>query len=1202
MTHHELIPLGHFVLEHPIASGAMGAVWSGHHAVHGFPVAIKLLLDSAQERWADELFRNELRSVAGLDHPGIIRVLDHGTVGAESAASSDGRLQAGCHYLVMERVEGATLQSWVGQRTWLEIKSVLLQLLDALAHCHARGVIHRDIKPGNVLLRQTGRGGRSVRVQTLLTDFGLAQASEGLSTQDRYVAGTPAYMAPEQLQGGWRDQGAWTDLYALGCLAWALVSGLPPFGRKRPFEDFCHDHLTRVPPRLCPQMPVPERLEGWLRRLLQKRPTARFGWACDAAWALLTLGPPVVPVDEPIATYAVLDAPEPFLDGGDLLDDGFDLDSESTTRTLRPVAIDQTTRVVDLDTTSRINELSTQLIEMQAGALPLSRSPVPADWRRPAALPRGLGARHVGLNLYGLRTAALVGREEERDQLWATLRWVVEQKHGAVLVLRGSAGCGKSRLAEWLCERAQALGGAVGLKAQHSTDSGPMHGLSAMVTWHLRCQGLPREAVRFRLRRVLPPLGLASSADLESLTELISPAATPEQAGLRFGDPVERFALILRLLDALTGGDEPGHPSRPAVVWLDDVQWSASALPFCLEMLAHQHAHPHPILIIATVQEHALAERFVQARALGELLRQPHSRVIDVGPMPPAEHRSLIRQLLGIDSELVETLARRTAGNPLFAVQLIGDWVTRGILEPGPAGFSLKKGADVALPADLHQLWISRTEKLLELHDEHEAQALELAAALGNEVSAEEWRQVCMRQGANPSSDLQAHLLWQRLTRSQDVHGWAFAHPMLRETLALRARAAGREPEQHLACARMLAVAPDRRGRADRIAHHYTVAGQLSLALKWTLRAIRERLDRREHTAVEPLLRSLVELLTALGLPEEHPSWGQHGLLQAENFGRQERYADCARAAQQALERARRHRWRRVEGWARYWWGYSLWRLGQVPRAWRQLHLAAEQRDLKLGGHCLREMAQIRLVRGDLDRAALCMEQAREVFRRRGDDGEIASCLWLLGCASKQRGHLDVAMARFSEALEIHRRLGDRRGVAICTNELGEVARLRGAFDEAAGHYAESMARMQELGLGDGAIPELNLALVRLEEGDHLQASEHTERALISFEARERAREVGMAYTVLLACAGAEQDWSRWTACLAEVRRRLAETSFVCVDLALVTRWAGDFAVQADAHPQAREAYGLSIDLWRALGRDEDAAALEARLAELGSG
>jgi len=215
-------------------------------------------------------FRREAEAAAQLDHPHIVRVLDHGS-------------EAGLHYLAMELVDGPSLRTWLqGRSRPLAVEEAVTlvgRLADAVAYAHSRGVVHRDIKPANVLLR----GGRPD--DPALTDFGVAHLVDATAaTAAGAILGTPAYMAPEQGQGQLGD--ARSDVYALGVILYELLTGAPPFEADSPYALILrHIHTPPPPPRtLRPDLPAG--LEAVILRALEKDPGARYPDAASFAAAL----------------------------------------------------------------------------------------------------------------------------------------------------------------------------------------------------------------------------------------------------------------------------------------------------------------------------------------------------------------------------------------------------------------------------------------------------------------------------------------------------------------------------------------------------------------------------------------------------------------------------------------------------------------------------------------------------------------------------------------------------------------------------------------------------------------------------------------------------------------------------------------------------------------------------------------------------
>ncbi len=263
----------------PFGKGGMGRVWHGK-LPDGSDVAVKVLLSKyATEARFQDAFRFEVRSVASLDHPGIVQVFDYGIVPTATAQASGGQLLANTPWLAMEFAAGASLVDHGMPTTWPGVRDLLLQVLDGLGHSHAHGIVHRDLKPRNVLLHP-----REGSPRVSLTDFGIAHALNALSPSHG-GAGTPAYMAPEQVRGSTAQFGPWTDLYALGCLAFRLVAGHAPFRGPKTAVVLAHVK-NPAPPLPEADFAVPAGFPGWVARLLEKRPSRRFQRAADAAHAL----------------------------------------------------------------------------------------------------------------------------------------------------------------------------------------------------------------------------------------------------------------------------------------------------------------------------------------------------------------------------------------------------------------------------------------------------------------------------------------------------------------------------------------------------------------------------------------------------------------------------------------------------------------------------------------------------------------------------------------------------------------------------------------------------------------------------------------------------------------------------------------------------------------------------------------------------
>ena len=276
----------------PLGRGAAGVVWEVEHAGTGRVLAAKVLtLDQSFGGTATERLLLEARGVGSISHPNVVDVIDVG-------ATIDGK-----PYMVMERLAGRTLEQILadeGPLAWARAQPWLRQIASGLAAAHRIGLVHRDLKPANVMVIDEGTPHERCKV----LDFGLARwrrlddAASRL-TRSGAVFGTPSYMSPEQINRS--DVDGRTDVYALGCLAYELLTARPPFVGESIAEVLCQQLFEH------PSSPFGGRelsstargADAWIRRCMRKQPRLRFADMDAAIAGLEGVASGATPVEVP---------------------------------------------------------------------------------------------------------------------------------------------------------------------------------------------------------------------------------------------------------------------------------------------------------------------------------------------------------------------------------------------------------------------------------------------------------------------------------------------------------------------------------------------------------------------------------------------------------------------------------------------------------------------------------------------------------------------------------------------------------------------------------------------------------------------------------------------------------------------------------------------------------------------------------------
>ncbi len=1099
--------LSRFELLQIVARGGMGVVWKARHLDSGEVVAVKVLsTEGASAERLVHALHAEVAAMAGLRHPHIVYVFDYGSVPTDWNDPSH-EVAPGSPWFAMEFVDGTTLSKRKWTHDWTSLKSVLLDLLDALAHAHARGVIHRDLKPSNVLM--SGKPGRS---RLKLTDFGLAFAFEAYferSGGQPQLAGTPTYMAPEQVASDPSLQGPWTDLYNLGCIAWSLACGGRPYRHRDP-QKLIEAHQFAPVPELRPRMPLPKGFDEWVYKLMAKRTRERFHRAADAAWALVQL----------------------------------DRQTPQLTRDIQA---------------SMLHTLVFEEASASSTGTVGEHPPLPRSWRRRQADPiRIVGA---GAGLFALRSFPLEGRHTEREGLWRALAEVHRTRRPQGVVLSGPTGIGKSRLVEWLSRRSHEVGGASIYRATHTEDGSPTEGLMGLL-------GRALQTTRVRLDQL--EAHIAEVVDRHQGPQRAAAALARVLSGRGGDDGSEHHVLVEETIGWHADG-------RTAIICIDDAHLGEDALRFVHAVLRRRTL---PALIVLTVRDEALPDRPRERELLDTL---PSGKLLRVGPLPRPDMERVVDGLLQLEPALRAQVVERASGNPSFAVQLVKDWVERGILDYTASGFVLPGDATAHIPTTFSQIWARRVDELLTGHEDWRL-PLEIAATLGVAVISTEWDAACKAAGIHAPRALVLALLRHSLALVEEGtmgHQWHFAHGMLREAVLVRAWEEGRMPSLHMACASALARDPQ---WIDRYGRHLLEA------------------DRRDD-AIDALVQGAIFAVQrgAFSRSVHAASLAERAMPAADPRARIALEVRI-RAAQLRgeTEEARLHI-RRLVQWAKLRRDHEA--SAVATRASAELHLrtghadeaiATAQEAVTLSTNMSpRARAEACCTLGFAHALAWDFRHAEAAFRdAAGHDNHFHPAAWGLGRIRLDLEHAHAALPFLERAAQLAHKEGDRIRIAKFGATLAHTQRVLGNLEKSLALAEAAYRSLDSCGADGASEARTQVALTLLAQGRHKEARELLEEELALVAQRDDLAVVRLASGAHWAACGAGSDWDRAADLTPIAGDGLALSRATELELVRLLHRFGERAFHAGQLVLARDAWTPARVIYRRLGMPQDSAQL----------
>ncbi len=1075
---------GRFVVEREVGRGGVGIVYRAQDQVTGQNVALKVIAIAGVDAGEEARFHREGRLLAGLTHPGIVRLV------------AFGQLEDGQPFVAMEWLDGEDVAQRQKRKplTLTQSLEVAASVADALHAAHAAGIVHRDVKPSNVFLIRADDAGVP---QTRLVDFGVASAEDAKLTRTGAIIGTPAYMAPEQARGD-TEVDARADLYGLGATLFEMIAGRPPHVGPTPIAILAR-LVTTPAPRLCEVFPdAPLSLDELMSTLLATLPQDRPSSGADVARELRRIATELsssvevargIPEGDPLshgtgsstgtrnaggtrmvtsilATQVPKGAPRQRLlahlrsRGADATELGGD--AIVAHLGARKALGDEAARAIDLafrlaksnasvgiatgrtrvDRTRPTGEVVDRAAALAHAAM---RGQVLADTTT-SELARGRyefqmrsdGTSIVGEAVRGKRDqvggAPFVGREGELGQVVEAFERCIEDQTPVIATVSGAPGLGKTRLRREAISRIASHPSAPRIVLARCETFAKSHTLGVVADIARGLVGLPKAAelkdALAATRTLVERAGITVSPQgLELVARLIANEALP------LGDEGRgsRDALWIALTDITVGLTK----QAPIALSVEDAQWADAE---SLAWLDHAmgRAAGRPVFVFVTARP--TMWRDDPKRFAG----RDHVR-LELRPLGRKTIKAIARAMLGeratgdAGEQLTEFIATQAAGSPLFAEELAR---------------LAAKGQDATSAPTI--------EAAIQVHLDALDDATRDAAIKLSVLGMVGWDAGLTALGVPNASDslrtlASSEVLFEQATsRFKDTREWAFKHALMRE-VAYASLGEDSLRSAHTRAGRWLA----KMGEDDAtVARHLELGGEAIEAAGYLEKAARRSL------AANALSEAVSLAERALAFAEEKPEQFSRAQVLDEAWARLDARAGERDTAVRAMESAVYDRPSAVRAaGARVRYEDACGGGPETSARIEQVRIDAQSAGLAdEEARCAAALAARYAFAGELDKAADVAEHLLTISQKYGIAGAAVDAWQTFAVVRQARGEVGAALEARRSAASAASAANLKTREATITINVGFALTAVGAKNEARLAIESGIAFAQEIG------------------------------------------------------------------------------------------------------------------------------------------